>query len=135
MNIFLWILQVLMAALFLWHGWLMLSPPAEYVEIMNATFAVWFRIFIGTAEVLAAFGLILPGITRVLPWLTALTAVGLMVVMASATVYHSIRSETSSAIQTAILFLLLTFLAYMRWKVKPIGVRKAKTDIVEQSQT
>ncbi|HEX9656637.1 MAG TPA: DoxX family protein [Bacteroidota bacterium] len=67
MNVALWILQVLLAALFLWHGWLFLSPPAELVEIMNKEFALWFRIFLGVAEVLAAIGLIVPGATCILP--------------------------------------------------------------------
>ena len=33
MNIVLWVLQVLLAAQFLWHGWIMLAPPAELVDI------------------------------------------------------------------------------------------------------
>jgi uncharacterized membrane protein YphA (DoxX/SURF4 family) len=133
MNIALWILQVLLAALFFWHGCLFLSPPPEYVEIMNAQFAYWFRMFLGTAEVLAAIGLILPGAMRVLPKLTPLAAVGLMIVTASATVFHSSRGETGSAIQTSILFALLTFLAVMRWKVKPITARQPQTSGVAQS--
>lgn len=124
MSIFLWILQVLLAVQFLWHGWIMLAPPAELVDIINANFAPWFRIFIGVTESLGALGLILPGVTRILPWLTSLAAVGLMIVAGSATIYHLSRGETSSAITTAILFALLTFVAYMRWKVKPIAARQ-----------
>ena len=120
MNIILWILQVLLAALFLWHGMLFLSPPPELVEIMNAEFALWFRIFLGVAEVLAAIGLIVPGLIRILPRLIPITAMCLMIVMVSATIHHSSRGETGSAITTAILFLVLAFVAYMRWKVKPI---------------
>ncbi len=124
MNIALWILQVLLAAYFLWHGWLFVAPPAELVEIMNAQFAPWFRIFIGVAEILAAAGLILPGVTRILPWLTPLAAAGLMIVTASATVLHLSRGEIGSAISAAVVFVLVTFVAYMRWKVKPISPRK-----------
>ena len=43
-----------------------------------------------------------------------------MIVMASATVVHATRGEISSAVTTAILFVVVTFVAYMRWKVKPI---------------
>ena len=127
MNVALWILQVLLAALFLWHGWLFLSPPAELVEIMNKEFALWFRIFLGVAEVLAAIGLIAPGLTRILPSLIPITAVCLMIVMVSATVLHSTRGETGSAITTAILFVVLAFVAYMRWKVNPITVRQRES--------
>ena len=124
MNIVLWIIQVLLAAQFLWHGWIMVAPPAELVEIINANFAPWVRIFIGVAESLGAIGLILPGVTRILPWLTSLAAVGLMIVAGSASVYHLSRGETGSAITTAVLFVLLAFVAYMRWKVKPIASQK-----------
>ncbi len=123
MNIVLWILQVLLAAAFGAHGVFMIAPPAEMLEVMNADMGQNFRIFLGIAEVLAAVGLILPGLTRILPWLTALAAAGLMIVMVSATVLHITRGETSSAITTAILFVLVTFVAYMRWKVKPIAAR------------
>jgi hypothetical protein len=66
MSIVPWILQVLLAAQFLFHGWIMLFPPAELVEIMNAQMAPWFRIFVGVSESLDALGLILPGVTRIL---------------------------------------------------------------------
>lgn len=124
MNIALWILQVLLAALFLWHGWFFVAPPAEMVEMLNSFLAPGFRIFIGVAELLAAAGLILPGVTRIIPWLTAWAAVGLMIVMGSATIFHLFRGEIGSAISAAVLFVLVTFVAYMRWKVKPILPRK-----------
>jgi uncharacterized membrane protein YphA (DoxX/SURF4 family) len=123
MNVLLWILQVLLAIQFLWHGWLFLAPPAELLDIMNAAFSPWFRIFLGIAELLAAAGLILPSLTRILPWLTPLAAAGLMIVTGSAVVYHLARGEIGNAVYTAVLFLLVTFVAYMRWKVKPIAPR------------
>ena len=123
MNILLWVLQILLAAAFLAHGWLFLSPPANMVEMMNALIPPGFRIFIGVAEVLAAVGLTLPGITRAQPWLISAAAGGLMIVMIGATILHTTRGEISSAITTACLFLLLTFVAYMRWRVYPIRPR------------
>jgi uncharacterized membrane protein YphA (DoxX/SURF4 family) len=120
MNIILWILQVLLAAQFLQHGIMMVFPPAEYVEIMNANMAVGLRYFIGIVEFLAVIGLLLPGILRIYTWLIPLTGVGLMLVIASATVLHFTRGETSSAVYTAVLFLIITYTTYMRWKVKPI---------------
>lgn len=120
MNKTLWVLQALLAVAFFAHGLLFLFPPAEMVELMNATIPRAFQVFIGVAEVLAAVGLTVPGITRVLPWLVPSAAAGLMIVMISATVLHVQRGEISSAITTAILFLVATFVAYMRWKVKPI---------------
>jgi uncharacterized membrane protein YphA (DoxX/SURF4 family) len=120
MNIVLWVRQALLAAAFLAHGLLFLFPSAEILEKMNEVIPPAFRIFLGVAEVLAAIGLTLPGITRILPWLVSCAAAGLMIVMVGATILHTTRGEISSAITTAILFVLLTFVAYMRWKVKPI---------------
>jgi uncharacterized membrane protein YphA (DoxX/SURF4 family) len=119
-NITLWVLQALLALAFFAHGLLFLFPPADMVALMNSLIPPAFRISLGVAEVLAAVGLTLPGITRIQPWLISCAAAGLMVIMIGATVLHIQRGEISSAITTAILFAALTFVAYMRWKVKPI---------------
>jgi len=73
--------------------------------------------------VAAAVGLTLPGVTRVYPWLVSCAAAGIMIVMISATMFHIMRGEVSSAIITAVLLLLATSVAYMRWKVLPIRPR------------
>ena len=67
MNTSLWVLQVLLALAFLAHGLLLVFPPAAIVEQMNASLPRWFQLFIGVAEVLAALGLTLPGLTRIKP--------------------------------------------------------------------
>jgi uncharacterized membrane protein YphA (DoxX/SURF4 family) len=119
-NILLWVLQVLLAVAFLAHGLMLLFPPASLVAVMNATIPPAFRLFLGVAEVLAAIGLTVPGFTRIKPWLVPAAASGLMIVMIGAVTLHISRGEVSSAITTAILLALLTFVAYMRWKVRPI---------------
>ena len=84
MNIGLWLLQGLLAAMFMFHGWIMLFPPAELVAIMNAQLAPWFRLFVGIAASLGAIGLRLPGSTRLWPRLTVWAGAGLMIVAISA---------------------------------------------------
>ncbi len=120
MNILLWVLQVLLAAAFAAHGVLFLAPPPELLVEMNKMLPTWFRLFLGVAEVLAAIGLILPGITRIMPRLVAFAAAGITTVMVSATVLHTMRGEISSAVTTSVLLAVATFVAYMRWKAKPI---------------
>jgi putative oxidoreductase len=120
MNILLWILQVLLALAFLAHGWLLLAPPAAVAEQMNATLPRWFQLFLGIAEVLAAIGLTLPGLTRIQPYLVAWAAAGIMIVMVCATAFHLSRGETSSAVSTLVLLVVATVVAYMRWRVLPI---------------
>jgi len=125
MNILVWVLQICLAAAFLAHGLLFLFPPAEMVEQMNASLPRWFQLFLGVAEVLAAVGLTLPGITRVYPRLVVWAAVGVMVVLISATVFHLVRGEISSAVITTVLLAVATFVAYMRYRVVPIRSRAA----------
>jgi uncharacterized membrane protein YphA (DoxX/SURF4 family) len=124
MNIVLWILQVLLAAAFLAHGLLLLTPPPEIAVQMNAFLPRWFQMFLGVAEVLAAIGLILPGLTRVMPFLVAWAAVGIMIVMISATILHTTRGEFSSAATTFVLLVMATFVAYQRGRVRPIPPRR-----------
>jgi uncharacterized membrane protein YphA (DoxX/SURF4 family) len=124
MNIVLWVLQILLAAAFLAHGWLFLSPPAELVEVMNAMLPRWFQLFLGVAEVLAGIGLTLPGMTRIMPWLVPCAAAGVMIVMIAATILHLVRAEYGPAGTTVVLLIMATYVAYMRWKVKPILPRE-----------
>lgn len=125
MNITLWVLQVLLAVAFFAHGWLLLMPPPEIAAQMNAELPRWFWVFLGVAEVLAAVGLTLPGVTRIVPWLVPCAAAGVMIVMISATLWHVVRGEFSSAAITALLLVMATFTAYARWRIAPIRHRHA----------
>jgi hypothetical protein len=120
MNVVLWILQVLLAAAFFAHGCLFLWPPPEIAALMNASLPRWFQLFLGVAEILAAVGLILPGLTRIVPGLVAWAADGIIIVMIGATIYHVVRNEMSSAGITLLLLAMAAFVAYMRHRVLPI---------------
>jgi hypothetical protein len=124
MNVLLWVLQVLLALVFVAHGWLMLVPPAAIVDQLNASLPRWFQLWLGVTEILAAVGLTLPGLTRIEPWLVPCAAGGIMLVMICATPYHLMRGELSSAAITAALLAIATFVAYMRWRVAPIRSRR-----------
>ena len=124
MNILLWVLQLLLAAAFFAHGWLVLAPPPEIEVQMLASFPRAFWQFLGVAEIAAAVGLTLPGAARILPWLVPSAAAGIMFVMISATIYHTARGEISSAAITFVLLIMATFVGYMRWKTLPIRARQ-----------
>ena len=120
MNIALWVLQILFAALFMLHAVLHLFPPPRLKEILaeqnipvKRTIATW-------AEVVASLGLILPGAVSIDPWLTPLAALGLVVVMAGATAFHLSRKETLAAVAGAFFTLIMIFLAYGRTFVVPL---------------
>lgn len=125
MNIVLWVLQLLLAAAFFAHGWLFLAPPPEIAALMDASLPRWFQLFLGLAEILAAVGLTLPGLSGIMPWLVAWAAGGIVIVMVSATVYHIVRDELSSAVITTVLLVMAVFVAYMRHRVVPIRGRGA----------
>src|SRR3954470_12560298 len=125
MNIVLWILQVLLALAFLAHGGLFLFPPPEIAVQMNASLPRWFQLFLGVAEIAAGLGLILPGLTRIKPWLIVWAAGGIMIVMVSATIWHVLRHEWSSAAICLVLLALAAFVAYGRQRVLPIPARRA----------
>jgi uncharacterized membrane protein YphA (DoxX/SURF4 family) len=123
MNVTLWVLQILLALVFVAHGWMLLAPPASLIDQMNASMSPAFRIFLGIAEVLAAIGLTVPGLARIQTWLVPAAAVGIMIVMVSATVWHVARNEISAALTTAVLLVMATLVAYMRW-TRPIPARR-----------
>jgi len=123
MNIVLWVLQVLLALVFFAHGMLLLMPPPDIQAQMYAALPPWFWLFLGIAEVAAAVGITLPGATRILPGLVTAAAAGITVVMVSATIWHIVRGEISSAVITCVLLVMAAFVTYMRWRVMPIAAR------------
>jgi len=80
--------------------------------------------FIGTAELLAAVGLVLPAATRIRPGLTALAAAGLVTVMILAFAFHAMRGELAQAAPiNLVLGGLAAFVAWGRFKKAPIRAR------------
>lgn len=119
MNILLWVLQILLAFLFIYHGWMMwfLPPQARqggqmaYVEAIPSGL----RHFTAVTESLAGVGLILPWITGILPWLTPLAAVGLVLIMIGAVIVHIPRKEYPNIVFNLVLLGLAAFVAYGRY--------------------
>lgn len=125
MNVILWILQVLLALLFIFAG---VMKFVMSVEEMNEQAPVvlpgLFLHFIGICEVLGGLGLILPSLLRIQPRLTALAAVGLAMITAGATVIGLMGPVKIAAAFPLIVCLLCLFVAYGRWRLKPIPARK-----------
>src|SRR5262249_36978408 len=84
MNVLLWIIQILLAALFLFAGVMKLVLPLEKLTGPVAVPGLFLR-FIGLCETLGGLGLILPGLLRIRPGLTPLAAAGLVIIMVGAT--------------------------------------------------
>ena len=123
MNIALWVLQVLLAIVFFGHGLLLLLAPPGITAQLNTEFPRGFWVLLGWAEVLAAVGLTLPGIIRILSRLVPAAAVGVTMVMICATVFHFVRGEYSSTAVAAVLLAMTAFVAYSRLRIAPIAPR------------
>lgn len=120
MNVVLWILQALLALVFLAHGLMFLMPPPEIAAQMNANLPRWFTLFLGVAEVAAGIGLVVPGVTRIKPVLVPAAALGIIIVLVAATIYHVMRSEMSSAVITGVLLVMAIVVAHGRLRLAPI---------------
>lgn len=119
MNYALWIVQVLLALLFLFAGGAKLVLPPEALK-GPVQIPVLFLRFIGVCELLGGLGLILPGLLRIRPGLTPLAAEGLAVIMIGATVVNLVGVGVAFALMTLVLGLLAAFVAYGRWQVIPL---------------
>ena len=114
MNRTLWILQVLLALLFLFAGGVKLVLPADQLVKQAPMFSAAFLRFIGSCEVLGAIGLILPVLLRIKPGLTPLAAAGLVIIMIGATVVTLMTGGIAMGIMPVVVGLLLVFVVYGR---------------------
>jgi|SRR5215813_15674380 len=124
MNILLWIIQVLLALMFLMAGGMKLWLPSDVLLSMGppnqVVFPGWFIKFIGLCEVLGALGLILPGLFKRQQYLTPLAAIGLTIIMIGAVVVTVIGPGFQFAISPLVIGLLCVFVAYGRLRVRPL---------------
>jgi hypothetical protein len=112
----LWIVQVLLALLFLFAGGTKLILPLEKMQ-GPVSLPLWFLRFIGVAEVLGGLGLILPTLLRIRPGLAPLAAAGLVIIMIGATLTTLVGGDVMSALLPAVVGILLVFVAYNRWRM------------------
>ena len=118
MNVALWVVQGLLAALFLFAGGAKLVLPLDQM-VGPVALPGWFLRFLGVAEVLGALGLILPGLLRIRPGLTPLAAAGLVIIMIGATVITLVGGMVAVALMNVVVALLAAFVAYGRWRLAP----------------
>ena len=127
MTYALWIVQALLALLFLFAGGMKLVVPPDVLASMGSPNQIplpgWFVRFIGVAEVLGALGLILPGLFRVRKGLTPLAAVGLVVIMVGAVALTVAADGVAAGAVPLVVGLLAAFVAYGRWRLAPHRAR------------
>jgi len=120
-NTVLWIVQGLLAVMFLFAGGSKLAMSAgQMTEQANTVGGlqppIAFIRFIGVCEVLGAIGVVVPWLTGIRPGLTPLAATGLVIIMIGATVVNLTTTIPAIAILTVILGVFAAFVAYGRWR-------------------
>ena len=118
-NRILWIVQGILAALFLFAGGVKLVTPADALAKQAPMLSVGFLRFVGVCEVLGAIGLILPWLLRLQARLTPLAASCLVVIMIGATVVTVMLNGPAMAALPAVVGLLLLWIAYQRFRMVP----------------
>jgi len=123
MTYILWIIQVLLALLFLFAGGTKLVLPLEVLTSMGSPNQILlpglFIRFIGVVEVLGALALILPGLLGIRPGLTPLAAAGLVIIMIGATALTFAADGIGAAVVPLVVGILAAFVAYGRWRLVP----------------
>jgi hypothetical protein len=119
MTIALWIVQGLLAALFLFAGVMKLVLPIEQLT-GPVPLPGWFMRFLGVCEMLGGLGVILPGVLRIRPGLIPLAAAGLVIIMIGAVVITLIGGDVMAAAISLVVGLLAAFVAYGRWRLAPL---------------
>jgi uncharacterized membrane protein YphA (DoxX/SURF4 family) len=114
MNVALWIVQALLAGLFLFAGGTKLILPIEEMT-KQMPMPGWFLRFIGVAELLGGLGLILPWLLGIKPKLTPLAAVALTMIMVGAVIITLMTGDVIMALFPLITGILCAFVAWGRW--------------------
>lgn len=125
MNIFLWVLQIIMGGYFITTAFMHFTLPPDLPGPMTWMYElpIWLHYLSGSAELLGGLGLILPGLAKVQPRLTPLAAAGLVLVMSAAMIYHITQSEFQNLFMNIVLGALLAVIAYRRWGPNPLPER------------
>ncbi len=118
MTYALWIVQALLALIYLFTGGMKLLLPIEELTAQMPLPGLFVR-FIGICEVLGAIGLILPALLRIRPGLTPLAAAGLVIIMIGATVFTATTMDAALALIPLVVGLFAAFVAYGRWRLAP----------------
>jgi len=113
LHIALWIVQGLLAVLFLMSGTmkLVVKMPGMEPAMMY---------FIGTAKILGGLGVVLPSLLRIKPILTPIAAGGLLTIMILATGLHIMKAEYSHITGTLIFGIMCAFVIWGRTKKEVI---------------
>jgi uncharacterized membrane protein YphA (DoxX/SURF4 family) len=119
MNLALWIVAIVLAAVFAGSGLMKQLVPKDKLVTAGQGWAQDYSQtgirLIGLAEILGAIGLVLPAAVHVAPILVPLAAIGLVLVMVGAAVVHTRRHEPTNVAVNLVLIVLAVFVSWGRF--------------------
>jgi len=118
-NVILWIAQIFLSACFIWAATMKLFQPIDKLSAMwpwTAQIPIAMVKLTGIIDLLAALGLILPGLLRIKPKLTPFTAIGVIVLMVCASIFHILRGEACVIAVNIVFAVIAAFIAWGRFK-------------------
>lgn len=124
-NRVLWVLQWVVGIYFIVFGIMHFVIPEGLPGTLSWMYELsdTLHVVSGVAEILGGLGLILPAVTRIFPMLTPLAALGLLIVMAGAVIWHVDRGELQNVAINIFNVVVLAYIAYGRWRLVPIAAR------------
>lgn len=118
LNIGLWLAQILIALTLIWGAYAKLFMPIEALTQMlpwakeNASLIL----ITGTVDLLGGLGLIVPGLFKMNLKITVYTALAIVLLMISASIFHISRGEVSAIGFNIFILILALFVAWGRNK-------------------
>jgi len=123
LNVVLWTAQILLA-LFFMSGTVMKFMPIQKISAimpwMGQLPPLEVRL-LGVVDLLGALGLILPAALKIRPMLTPWAAIGIIVLMICATIFHISRGEASVIGVNIVVIIVAIFIAWGRFKKVPLS--------------
>ena len=131
-NRVLWVLQWIFGLYFIGYGVMHFVVPVGLPELLDWMYDLdpTLHYVSGVAEIIGGLGLILPGLTGVMPELTSWAAVGLGLVMVGAMIYHAGRGEIINISLNVVVAAVMAYIAYGSWALSPFPADRARSATV-----
>lgn len=124
-NIILWLLQWVFGLAFIAFGVLHFVVPEGLPALLDWMYDLdeTLHYVTGVAEILGGLGLILPGLTGVLPILTPWAAIGLALVMVGAIIFHATRGEVANIALNVFDAGIMVYIVHGRLRLAPLRAK------------
>ena len=123
LHIILWVAQIILGGMFIMAGVMKSTQPiVDLSKSVPWTANVPLALIrlIGVSELLGGIGLILPSLLRIKPIFTPVAAIGILLIMVFAMVYHVVSGETNVVGINIAFGAVAAFIAWGRLKKAPI---------------